>query len=387
MPCVINSLKFQDVAVKPGNAVLLALLPALLTCITGCGEKGTAQAEAKKSAPTVPVLTGQVIEKAMPMRLHAIGTVEPMASVAVKARVDGLIVKVHVRDGQEVAKGDLLFQLDSKPYESELAHAEANLARDQAQLDYARGQETRYKELLANNFVSPEGYAQVAANFRALESTVAGSVSAVNRARINIGYTSIRATLDGRAGKVLLGEGNLVRANDDQPMVVLNQIAPIYVSLAVPENRLNEVRASHKKVPVRVEVAPDKSARQSGTLAFVDNAVDVATGTIKLRGQFVNHDRLLWPGQFVDAWVVLGEEEKALVVPTQALQTGPKGQFVYVVSADGTAELRDVTVARAEGNESVITTGLQAGETVVVDGASRVQPGSKLSIKTPDKPS
>ncbi|MEQ1879401.1 MAG: efflux RND transporter periplasmic adaptor subunit [Burkholderiales bacterium] len=369
------------------HAIRLALLPLLLTFIVGCGEKGTAQAEAKKSAPTVPVLTGQVIEKPVPMRLHAIGTVEPMASVAVKARVDGLIVKVHVRDGQEVAKGDLLFQLDPKPYESQLAHAEADLARDQAQLDYALGQETRYKELLANNFVSPEGYAQVAANFRALESTVAGSVSAVNRARINIGYTSIRATLDGRAGKVLLGEGNLIRANDDQPMVVINQIAPIYVSLAVPENRLNEVRASHKKAPVRVEVAPDKSARLSGLLAFVDNAVDVATGTIKLRGQFANRDRLLWPGQFVDAWVVLGDEEKALVVPTQALQTGPKGQFVYVVSADGSAELREVTVARAEGNESVIAGGLKVGETVVVDGASRVQPGSKLGIKTPDKPS
>jgi membrane fusion protein, multidrug efflux system len=369
------------------HAVRLALLPLLLMFMVGCGEKGAAQAEAKKSVPSVPVLTGQVIEKPVPMRLQAIGTVEPMASVAVKAQVDGLIVKVHVRDGQEVAKGDLLFQLDSKPYESELAHAEADLARDQAQLDYARGQETRYKELLANNFVSPEGYAQVAANFRALESTVAGSVSAVNRARISIGYTSIRATLDGRAGKVLLGEGNLVRANDDQPMVVINQISPIYVSLAVPENRLNEVRASHRKTAVRVEVAPDKSARLSGTLAFVDNAVDVATGTIKLRGQFANRDRQLWPGQFVDAWVVLGEEQKALVLPTQALQTGPKGQFVYVVSADGTAELRDVTVARAEGNESVIAGGLQAGETVVVDGASRVQPGSKLSIKTPDKPS
>jgi membrane fusion protein, multidrug efflux system len=386
MPCVINSLKERRTAAKLG-AILLALLPGLLTGIAGCGEKGTAQAEAKKSTPTVPVLTGQVIEKPVPMRLHAIGTVEPMASVAVKAQVEGLIVKVHVRDGQEVAKGDLLFQLDPKPFESELAHAEADLARDQAQLDYARGQETRYKELLANNFVSPEGYAQVAANFRALESTVAGSVSAVNRARINIGYTTIRATLDGRAGKVLLGEGNLVRANDNQPMVVINQIAPIYVSLAVPENRLNEVRASHKKAAVRVEVAPDNSTRLSGTLAFVDNAVDVATGTIKLRGQFANRDRQLWPGQFVDAWVVLGEEEKALVVPTQALQTGPKGQFVYVVGADDTAELREVSVARAEGNESVIASGLKAGETVVVDGASRVQPGSKLGIKSADKPS
>lgn len=368
--------------------VRAALILALLACAgAGCGDKSTAQAEAKKAAPTIPVLTGQAVEKSMPLRLHAIGTVEPMASVAVKARVDALIVKVHVRDGQNVLRGDLLFQLDPKPFEAQLANAEADLAHEQAQTEYARGQEKRYKELLENGFVSSQAYAQVAANFRAAEAAVKGAESAIVRARINIGYATLRSPIDGRAGKVMLTEGNLVKANDTTAMVVINQMAPIYVSLAVPEVQLGEIRARQKKGALRVQAAADKSAPLTGSLAFIDNAVDVTTGTIKLRGSFANRDRALWPGQFVDAWLLLGEEDKALVVPTQALQTGPNGQYVYVVGADGSAELRDVSVARTEGAETVIAGGLKAGETVIVDGASRVQPGAKVSVKAPDKPS
>jgi len=367
------------------SAVVCALLASAM--LNACSDKNGAQAEAKKSVPTVPVLTGQVIEKSMPLRLHAIGNVETVASVAVKSRVDGQIVATHVRDGQDLVKGDALFQIDQKPYQSQLEQARANLARDQAQLEYLRGQEQRYLDLLKQNFVSKEGYAQVAANFHAAEASVAADEAAVQHARIDLGYTTIRSPIDGRAGKVMLSEGNMVKANDTVALVVINQLEPIYVGVAVPEQYLNEIRARQKTAPLRVEVELEKGKTINGKLGFIDNAVDVATGTIKLRGIFPNADKQLWPGQFVESWVTLRDEEKALVVPTQALQTGPNGQYVYVVKADSSVELRVVQVARTEGAESVVAGGLKPGETVVVDGASRILPGSKISAKTPEKSS
>ncbi|HVY05252.1 MAG TPA: efflux RND transporter periplasmic adaptor subunit [Burkholderiales bacterium] len=367
------------------TAVLAAAAMLAAGTLVGCSDKSNAQADAaKKGPPPVPVLTGQAVEKSMPLRLHAIGNVEPVATVAVKARVDGQILSSPVRDGQDLAKGDLLFQIDPKPYQSQLEQAQANLVHDQAQLEYLRGQEARYKDLLAQNFVSKEGYAQVAANFRGAEASVDADQAAIQHAKINLAYTTIRSPIDGRAGKVLLTEGNLVKANDTVAMVVINQLRPIYVSVSVPEQYLNEIRERQRKVPLRVEVQLEKGRTITGKLGFIDNAVDVATGTIKLRGIFANDDRQLWPGQFVESWVTLRDEDKALVVPTQALQVGPKGQYVYVVKPDSSVELRPVQVARTEGAESVIAGGLAGGETVVVDGASRILPGSKISAKSPE---
>ncbi len=373
---------------RPASRFTGALaLAALAACVlAGCGDKGAAALDAKKSAPAVPVLTATVAQKRMPVRLRAIGTVEPVASVAIKARVDGLITRAYVRDGQDVVKGDLLFQLDPKPFESQMAHAQADLARDVAQLEHSKGQERRYKELLERNFVSPEAYAQVSANLRALESTIKGDESEVNRTRINLGYATMRSPITGRAGKVLLSEGNLVKANDSVAMVVINQLSPIYVSLSIPQQYFEEIRRMQAKSPLPVEVPPEYG-KTAGKLAFSDNAIDAATGTIKLRGRFDNAAKLLWPGQFVDSWLTLREEPDARVVPSQALQNGPKGQYVYVVKADATAEQREVVVARIEGGEAVIASGLEPGEAVVVDGASRLLPGSKVSAKTPDKPS
>ncbi|HXF18763.1 MAG TPA: efflux RND transporter periplasmic adaptor subunit, partial [Burkholderiales bacterium] len=271
--------------------------------------------------------------------------------------------------------------------QSQLEQAQANLARDQAQLEYLRGQELRYQDLLKQNFVSKEGYAQVAANFHGAQASVVADEAAVQHARIDLGYTTIRSPIDGRAGKVMLSVGNMVKANDTLPLVVINQLTPIYVSVAVPEQYLNEIREHHKKAALRVQVEVEKGETINGKLAFIDNAVDVSTGTIKLRGIFANEDKRLWPGQFVESWVTLRDEDKALVVPTQALQTGPNGQYVYVVKQDSTVELRLVKVARTEGVDSVVAEGLQQGETVVVDGASRIVPGSKVSAKTPEKTS
>lgn len=395
MRITVNKSRIANCHAAPRRALLLKLHPRLtamrtLPAIAGvllaagmlgaCSDKNGAQAEAKKSPPSVPVLVAQVVEKRMPMRLHAIGNVETIASVAVKARVDGQIVRVHIRDGQDVVAGDLLFRLDPKPYQSQLEQAQANLAHDQAQLDYLKGQEQRYQDLLLQNFVSKEGYAQVAANFRGAEASVRADEAAVQHARVNLAYTTIRAPINGRVGKVMLSEGNLVKGNDTVSMVVINQLAPIYVSIAVPEQHLNEIRARQKASPLRIEVSLDKGSLVPGKLAFIDNSVDVTTGTIKLRGLFDNRNGELWPGQFVDAWVTLRDDENALVVPTQALQTGPNGQYVYVVKADSSAEMRKVEIIRADGNQTVLAGGVVTGETVVVDGASRLLPGSRVSI-------
>ncbi len=370
------------------SILLIASALIAATTLGACSDKNGAQAEAKKLPPSVPVLVAQVVEKSMPLRLHAIGNVETIASVAVKARVDGQITHVHVRDGQDVAAGDLLFQLDPKPYQSQLQQAQANLDHDQAQLDYLKGQEQRYQDLLKQNFVSKEGYAQVAANFRGAEASVKANEAAVQHARVNLGYTTIRAPIRGRIGKVMLSEGNLVKGNDTAQMLVINQLSPIYISVAVPQQYLNEIRTRQKAAPLRIEAALEKDGRTlPGKLAFIDNSVDVSTGTIKLRGIFDNREKDLWPGQFVDAWVSLRDEDRALVVPTQALQTGPKGQYVYVVKSDSSAELRAVEVARTEGEETVLVGGVAAGETVVVDGASRILPGTRLSVKAPEKTS
>ena len=379
-------MKTRPVISPAGARIATVTIVALLAACTlgACSDKSGAQAEAKKSVPTVPVLTGQAVEKSMPLRLHAIGNVETVATVSVKSRVDGQIVTTHVRDGQDLVKGDALFQIDQKPYQSQLEQAQANLARDAAQLEYLRGQEQRYQDLMKQNFVSKEGYAQVAANFHGAQASVTADEAAVQHARINLGYTTIRSPIDGRAGKVMLSEGNMVKANDTVAMVVINQLSPIYVSVSVPEQYLNEIRARQKKTPLGVAVELEKGKPISGKLSFIDNSVDTTTGTIKLRGIFANEDRQLWPGQFVESWVTLRDEDKALVVPTQALQTGPNGQYVYVVKEDSSVELRVVQVARTEGAETVVAVGLKAGETVVVDGASRILPGSKVSTKSSD---
>ena len=374
--------------ILPGRALWCALPALLAVCaLAGCSDKNNAQAEAKKTPPAIPVLVAQAVEKPMPLRLHAIGNVETVASVAVKARVDGQIFRAYVRDGQDVAKGDLLFQIDPKPYQSQLAQAQANLAQSQAQLEYLRGQEKRYQELLAQNFVSREGYAQVASNFHSAEGSVNATAAAVESARVNLAYTTIRAPIGGRAGKVLLSEGNLVKGNDTSALVVINQISPIYVSFAVPEQHLGEIRANKANAPMRIEAEIEKGKRVPGKLAFADNTVDATTGTIRLRGLFVNDDKQLWPGQYVDTWITLRDEDKALVVPAQAVLNGPNGQYAYVVKEDSTTEMRAIAVSRTDGEEAVIETGLKAGETVVTDGASRLLPGSRVSVKSAEKSS
>ena len=227
----------------------------------------------------------------------------------------------------------------------------------------------------------------MASNYHSAEAGVNAAAAAVESARVNLAYTTIRAPIGGRAGKVLLSEGNLVKGNDTVALVVINQISPIYVSFAVPEQHLPEIRANKAKAPMRIEAEVEKGKMVPGKLAFADNTVDATTGTIRLRGLFANEDKQLWPGQYVDTWITLRDEEHALVVPAQAVQTGPNGPYAYVVKEDSSTEMRPIAVRRTDGEEAVIESGLKAGETVVTDGASRLLPGSRVSVKSAEKAS
>jgi len=361
----------------PGR--LLAAGLALTVALAGC-DGNDSQAKSKPGAGQVPVLAAAAEVRTVPVRLRAVGNVETESSVAIKSRVDGQILKVHFKDGDDVSQGQILFQIDPRPFQSQLRQAEANLLKSRAQLEYARGQEARYQDLLAKGFVSKEGYAQVRTNLESSQAAVAADEAAIESVKLQLQYATIRAPIGGRAGKVLVTEGNLVKANENPPLVVINQISPIFVSFAVPEQHGPAIRAAmgERRLPVTATVA-GKSV--SGELAFVDNTVDPATGTLKLRARFGNEQRLLWPGDFVEAVLTLGEEAGALVIPAAAVQSGPKGSYVFVVKDDQTVDQRPVRVSRSEGDEALIADGLAAGERVVTDGASRLTRGTRVSIK------
>jgi len=376
--------------------VSLALLAAI--GLAACGDKGggTAAAPDKKGkeSPAIPVVVAPVIAQTVPLKIQAIGNVEVQNTVSIKSRLDGQIVKVSFRDGQDIIKGQPLFEIDPRPLQAQLLQAQAALARDKAQLDRARAQEERYKDLLQKGFVSQDAYAQFHTNVDTAAATVRANEAAVENARLQTEYTLIRSPIEGRAGKILIQEGNLVKANDTVSLVVINQIAPIYVSFAVPEQYLGVIRKYMAAGKLVVEALPPGAPGAAdaagtvatGTLAFIDNTVDATTGTVRLRATFPNRDRTLWPGQFVTASVTLNEQQNAIVVPSQAVQTGPKGQYVYVVKA-GVADMREIAIERVDGAQTVVAKGLAAGEQVVTTGQSRLVPGIKVSIKQDAKKS
>lgn len=363
------------------GAVVLSLVVAL----AACSEKNSGAAEKKAdSKPAVPVVVAPVLMKTIPLHLQAIGNVEPYATVAIKSRIDGQIVKVFFSDGQEVVKGQALFQLDPRPLAASLAQSEAALARDRAQLAHADVQERRYQDLLQKNFISKDAYAQYRTNADTARATVRGDEAAVDNARLQLEYATIRSPISGRTGKIMIQLGNLVKANDTNSLVVINQVSPVYVSFAVPEQSLPEIRKymARGKLSVQARLPDSNEDTAAGELAFIDNAVDMTTGTVKLRAVFQNSNRALWPGQFVNAILTLREQLDAIVVPSQAVQTGPKGQYVYVVKPDLSAEMREIVVDRVEGKETVIAKGLAAGERVVTVGQLRLVPGIKVKPQT-----
>ena len=360
--------------------VLVALLTGLLAA--GCSDSKSAADKKAAAPPPAPVTVGKAQRATVPLTVTTIGNVEPIESVAVKSRIDGQIMSVHVRDGEEVRKGQLLFELDARFLEAQVKQLEAQESRDRALLANAKSLELRYNDLQAKGFISEEALVQARTGREAAEATVAADRAAVDTARVQLSYTRLTAPLTGRAGRVNLPAGNNVKANDTEPLLVINQVAPIYVSFAVPERYLHQIRsAGARGLPVSARQDAANAPAVTGRLTFIDNAVDPTTGTIRLRATFTNENRDLWPGQFVATTLTLKEQADALVVPAQAIQNGPKGQYVYVVKPDQTAELRPVVVERTEGASAVLAKGVEAGETVITSGQLRVTPGGKVAAK------
>jgi len=366
-------------------AAVAACAIGAMTAVTlaACSGQDSEAKQGKAEVPGVPVIVATVEKKNMPVRIQAFGNVEPYATVAVKARVDGQIIKVYFKEGQDVRKDEPLFELDPRTFEAQLHQAQANLLRDQAQLENASAQEQRYKDLLHKNFVSKEFYAQIRTTLEAAQATVRADQAAVENARVQLGYTSIRSPINGRTGRILIQEGNLVKANDTNPLVVINQIMPIYVNFSVPEQYLGEIRHYLAQGTVSVDATLPNTSMPAviGKLAFVDNTVDPATGTIRLKAVFDNKEKILWPGQFTNVALTLYTQPDAIVVPSQAVQTGPKGQYVFIVKADLTTDTRAVVVARTEGAETVVAKGLKPGELVVTNGQLRLTPGVKVQLQ------
>jgi membrane fusion protein, multidrug efflux system len=333
----------------------------------------------------VPVTVAQVEQKSVPLEIDAIGTVIAATTVAVRAQITGEMTSVHFKEGEDVTQGQKLVELDRRPLEAALQQAQATLDRDLAQATNARAQATRYRDLQQRGIATKEQVDQITTQAAALDATVAADRAAVDNAKVQLDYATIDAPISGRTGLLQVHPGNLVRANDTAPIVTINRITPVYVSFAIPEAQLPELKRfmARGELVVRAH-APDENTPSLGRLNFVDNAVDVTTGTIKVKGTFPNEDRRLWPGQFVNVTVTLTKDPNAIVVPSPAVQVGQQGQYVFVVKADQTVELRPVTVARTNGDQTVIKDGVKAGETVVTDGHLRLVPGSRISVKGAD---
>lgn len=335
-----------------------------------------------QGAPPIPVLVIPAERQAMAVRLEVIGSVQAIASVGVKSRIDGQIVDVKVKDGQYVKAGDVLFVLDRRAAEAQVHQAQGQLARDRAQLAFAQADVKRYAPLAAKSYVSQQQFEQAQSTAAALEAAVQTDQATLENNQVLLTYYTIAAPMDGRLGMVLLKTGNNVKAND-VPFLSINQVQPIYVFFPVAERELPGIRAAMAKAPLVVSVKPqgDPGPPIEGQLAFFDNAVDPTTGTIALRAVFANKDERLWPDQFVNVTMTLGTEADALVVPQGAVQIGQSEPYVFVVKQDNTAEMRRVAVGRTLDGKTVIAKGLEAGERVVIDGQLRLNNGSRVDVK------
>lgn len=347
--------------------------------IAGCTE----HAAAPPDIPVVPVMVAKTVEKAMPVELHAIGTGQAYSTVSIESQVAGIVSAVHYTQGQFVKKGDLLLSLDDRPFQAALALAQANLAKDKANEALADVEAERYQKLFESGVVPKEQLDEELATAAADKAAVQADEASAETARLNVSFCSIYAPISGRVGNQLVYPGTVVKADDVPILVVINQISPIYINFSVPQQYLGEIKSYMAKgrLPIQATLS-DNSAAENGYLSFVNNTVDATTGTIQLNGTFANADLRLWPGAFVTVILRLSEQENATVVPSQAVMTGQEGDYLFVVKADMTVDLRAVKVARTVNGQSVITKGVTPGETVVTDGQVRLIAGTKVRIKT-----
>jgi multidrug efflux system membrane fusion protein len=389
-----------------GSLKTLALV-ALAALSAACSDRATAQ-KPPPAPPPVPVTVGEAVQRTVPLQVGAVGNVQPYTAVSVKSQVAGEVRDVHFTEGRDVKRGDLLFTIDPRPFETalrqaeaalgqrqaEVAQARANIAREQAQQEWTQAQEKRYRVLLDKELIAREQYEQLRTNASAMEATVravraaeenaraaaTAAQAAAADARLLLSYTRIHAPIDGRTGNLLVQRGNVIKATEDNPLVVIAQVRPIYVSFAVPEQNLARITRFQAAGTLKVEARVPNQAPAAGALTFMNNTVDPNTGMIQLKATFPNTDTALWPGQFVETTLTL-TTETAVVVPSQAIQAGQQGPFVFVVKPDMSVESRKVEPGRRLERETIVTKGLNAGERIVTDGQLRLVPGSKVEVK------
>ncbi|MFH0843916.1 MAG: efflux RND transporter periplasmic adaptor subunit [Pseudomonadota bacterium] len=349
--------------------------------------RGTAEDQPKeKGRATLPVTVSQVLSKDVPIQVTAVGNVEPYATVEVKSRISGDLMSIHFKEGQEVKEGDLLFAIDRRPFEIALKEAQARLERDQVLARKAQDDVRRNTPLLEKGLVSHQAYEQLKYTAEAAEASVKADQAAIENHLLQLNYCRIKAPISGRTGSILIQRGNLIKGNDENKfLVTINQIQPVFITFAVPEKFLDEINRAMGKRMLTVQASTSSSSPPNdptkGTVTFVDNTVDMATGPIRLKATFPNQDRRLWPGQIVNVTLNLGIQTMAVVVPSQAIQNGQSGRYVFVVKEDKTVELRPVLITREMDGQVVIGKGLSPDETVVTDGQLRLTPGAKVSIK------
>jgi membrane fusion protein, multidrug efflux system len=373
----------KDSTMKTRNSILHTLLATVLLLAAGCSNKDAVQAAKPQQAAGAPVRIATVASRTMPVELQAIGNVEAISAVTIKAQISGQLMRVHFKEGDFVKKGQLLFTIDRQPFEAALRQAEGTLAKDEAQALNSKLDAERYQGLGKQGVVSKQQVDAAGAAANAMAARVAADKAAVETAKINLEYTSIYSPINGRTGSVGVKEGNLVKANDVPILVTINQIEPIYVSFSIPEQQLAELKQYSNTKSLKVDAAPQGSTQHfQGRLTFIDNSVDLTTGTIKLKATFDNAAHMLWPGQFADVNLTLKSQPNAIVVPTAALQTSQNGTYVYVVDQDLTAKQQPVKVGWNVGEDTVIASGLQPGQRVVTDGQLRLTPGAKVDIKS-----
>ena len=345
-------------------------------------------AAAQTSTPGIPVTAGTVAAQDVPVFLHGIGTVQAYNMVAIKSRVDGQIVKVDFKEGQDIKTGDPLFQIDPRPYHAALEQAQAAKQKDEAQLAGAQLDLDRYEKLIGSGWQTRQSYDQQKATVGQLQASIKGDEAQINTAKLNFSYADIRSPIDGRLGARLVDKGNLVHANDNTPLVMITEIKPIFVSFTLPQDNFDDIRESHTRAPLVVYAYSGDGKKQlaEGKLTLIDNTIDQATGTIHLKARFDNENERLWPGEFVSLRVVLSTRQDVATVPSQTVQDGPDGHYAYVIKPDNTVERRAVEVASIQDGIAVVTKGLASGERVVVDGQYRLTNGARVNPAAPSAP-
>jgi membrane fusion protein, multidrug efflux system len=373
-------------------AALLAILLPGGYYFRGLLFDATPETRAVRPPAGQSVAADVVVEMEAPIEVTAIGTVQSIASVMVKSRIDGEITQVHFEEGQDVKEGDLLFSLDDRAARAQLRQSEANLERDRAQLQRFHLEVARQTGLASRGVASTQKLEDTMTSEAVYEATVRAAEAAVETARVTLNYTTIRAPITGRTGSVTFKRGNIVKAVDTAqvvlPLVTITQLRPIYVVFTIPERHLADLRAAQAagRLPVIVTLPDQPQSPITGTLTFIDNQVDAATGTISLKATFVNYDARLWPGQFVSVTLRLGTQVNAIAAPSVGIQIGQNGPYVFLIRDDSTVELRLVRVNRAVGNKTVVADGLVAGDRIVVDGQLRLSNGTRINVQRTETP-